>query len=109
MPEAKARAGETRDEIGELIGLLKAYLLQETVAPLKEIARSLAFGIAAAIMFGVAGVLSLVALLRALQAETGSLFAGEWSWAPYGLTAIAGLILLGLAAFLTLNKKGAEL
>lgn len=109
MPEVKAKADETKNEVGELVNLLKAYLLQETVAPLKTIGRSLAFGIAAALMFGVAAVLSLVALLRALQGETGSLFSGEWNWAPYGLTAIAGLLFIGLAAALTFKKKGAEL
>ncbi len=109
MPDPKAKAGETKHEAVELIGLLRAYLVQETVEPLKTIARSLAFGVAAALMFGLAAILSLVALLRALQGETGTLFAGEWNWAPYGLTAIAAVVFLGLAAAFTLRKKGAEL
>lgn len=98
MSDAKAKAGATSHEVGELVDLLKAYLLQETVTPLKRIGRELAFGAAAAIMFAAAAILSLVALLRALQGETGTLFAGEWSWVPYLLTSVAGCIFLGLAA-----------
>lgn len=111
MPDAKAQASETKNQVGELVGLLKAYVLQETVAPLKTIGRNLAFGAAAALLFGTAAVLSLIALLRALQTETGTLFAGEWNWAPYGLTGIAGVIFLGAAAAFMLKKKtkGAEL
>lgn len=110
MSDAKAKAGETKDEAVELLGLVKSYALQETVEPLKTIGRFLAFGSAAAIMFGLAAVLSLVGLLRALQTETGSLFSGEWNWAPYCLTGIAALIFLGLAAAVALRKpKGAEL
>jgi hypothetical protein len=111
MPDAKAKASETKTHVTELAGLIKAYALQETVAPLKTIGRNLAFGAAAALMLGTASVLSLVALLRALQTETGSLFAGEWNWAPYGLTGIAGLVFLGAAGAFMLKKKtkGADL
>jgi hypothetical protein len=105
MPEAKQKASETKTEITELVGLIKSYALQETVGPLKRIGRALAFGSAAAFMFGIAAVLSLVAVLRVLQGETGHLFAGEWSWAPYLLTIAAAFVILGLAAALGLRNR----
>jgi hypothetical protein len=33
-----------------------------------------------------------VGALRALQTETGDTFAGDWSWAPYGITFVALLV-----------------
>jgi hypothetical protein len=105
MPEAKGKASETKTELTELVGLIKAYALQETVGPLKRIGRTLAFGAAAAFMFGIAAVLSLVAVLRVLQSETGHVFAGEWSWAPYLLTIAAAAVILAVAAALGLRNR----
>jgi hypothetical protein len=105
MPRAAKKAGDTKTELTDLVGMLKTYALQETVGPLKQIGRTLAFGSAAALLFGVAAVLTLVAVLRVLQTETGHLFAGEWSWVPYLLTIGAALVLLGLAAALGLRKR----
>ena len=77
---------------------LVRYVKQETLGPLKAIGRTLAFGAGGAIMLGAGGILLLVGLLRALQSETGPLFAGEWSWAPYFPTLIADLIASDLIA-----------
>lgn|SRR5579875_3098707 len=105
MPDAASSARGTKAEIGELVGLIKAYALEQTVGPLKRAARTLAFGSAAAVMLGIAAALSLIALLRALQTETGTVFSGEWNWAPYLLTAVAGMLFLGLAAALMLRRR----
>lgn len=105
MSETSRRAGGTKTELIELVGLLKTYTIQETAEPLKRIGRTLAFGSASAVLLGIAAVLSLIAVLRALQEETGTLFAGEWNWAPYLLTAIAGMIFLGVAAVVGLRRR----
>ncbi len=55
-------------------------------------------------MLGIGAILLLTGLLRALQTETGTLFAGEWSWAPYFLTLVAGLIGFGLLAAILLRS-----
>jgi hypothetical protein len=99
MPEGRAPASE----LSELISLLILYVKQQTLGPLKSVGKSLAFGSAAALMLGTGVVLLLVGLLRALESETGSLFAGEWSWAPYFLTLIAGLIGFGLLSAILLR------
>lgn len=85
----------TKAELSELVSLLRRYVVQETVGPLKSVARTLAFGAAAAVLFGIGGVLLLVGLLRVLQTETGTVFAGGWSWAPYFLTLVAAVMALG--------------
>lgn len=105
MSDAASSAHGTKADVSELIGLVKAYAIEQTVGPLKKAARTLAFGSAAAVTLGIAAVLSLVALLRALQTETGTVFSGEWNWAPYLLTAAAGILFLGLAAALVLRGR----
>jgi hypothetical protein len=89
---------DTASEVSQLVDLLKRYVLQETVGPLKTMARTLGFGAAAAITFGLGGVFLLLGVLRVLETETGTIFTGDWSWAPYGLTIVAGLGVIGLAA-----------
>jgi hypothetical protein len=90
-------------EASELIDLLKRYVLQETVGPLKTMGRSLGFGAAAALMFGIGAVFALLGVLRVLETETGTLFSGDWSWAPYGLTTLAGFVVIGLGAAMLLR------
>jgi hypothetical protein len=98
MSDRKAPDGGAMSEVNELLDLLKRYLLQETVGPLKTIGRTLGFGSAAALLFGISGVFTLLAVLRVLETETGTVFGGSLSWLPYLLTIVAGVILLGAAA-----------
>lgn len=102
-----AEVKSTKSELSELVDLLRRYVVQETVEPLKRVARLLAVGSAAAILLGTGLVLLLIALLRVLETETGSLFAGEWSWAPYFITVLAGTVVLALAAA-ALLKSGSK-
>lgn len=95
-------------EVKELVDLLKRYLLQETVGPLKTMGRSLGFGAAAALMFGIGGTFALIGVLRVLETETGTVFGGDLSWAPYGLTTIAGIGVIGLAAAMLLRTPRSE-
>jgi hypothetical protein len=83
-----------REEGAELFGLLRRYVIQETVAPLRTVGRTLLFGSIAAVFLGIGTVLVLVAVLRVLQTETGSAFAGTWSWVPYPITGILGLVVV---------------
>ena len=73
----------------ELRDLIVAYAKQETVVPLKQLGRYIGFGIVGSFLLGLGVVLLGVGGLRALQTETGSTFAGDWSWAPYGIVFLA--------------------
>lgn len=83
---------------GELWELVLAYLKQETVVPVRGLARFVALGMAGAAVLSVGLVLLVVGLLRALQTETDGAFSGNLSWAPYLITLLAAATAAGLAA-----------
>jgi len=76
----------------ELKELVVDYVKQETVVPLRNLGRYLAFGIVGAFLLGLGVVLLGVGGLRALQTETGTTFTGDWSWAPYGIVVVVMLL-----------------
>ena len=88
-----------RQQINELKDLLIAYFKQETIDPLKGLARYVAFGLLGASLIGTGICFLAVGGLRALQTETGTTFRGHWSWAPYGIT-VCGLLAVAVAAVL---------
>ena len=79
--------------------LVLDYIKQETLEPLQGVGRFLLFGIAGSAALCVGLVLLLVAVLRLLQTETGTTFAGDLSWVPYVIVAVLGLAVLALAAW----------
>ncbi|MEX1218501.1 MAG: hypothetical protein WEA11_08295 [Acidimicrobiales bacterium] len=83
-----AKSKSVPEILQDLWDLLVAYARQETIDPLRNIGRYVAFGIggmafitAGVLLFGLSG-------LRALQTQTGELFAGFWSWVPYLVIAV---------------------
>jgi hypothetical protein len=90
--------------VEELWDLVVSYAKQETVVPLKGLARFVAFGIGGSLLLGVGVVLLLLGGLRALQTETGTTFTGNWSWAPYGIT-LAGALIVVIGAALAITRK----
>jgi hypothetical protein len=78
--------------VRELWELIVAYFKQETVVPLKQLGRYIAFGLLGALLLGFGVVLLAMSGLRALQEETGTTFTGNWSWAPYGILFVALLL-----------------
>ncbi|HEX2701753.1 MAG TPA: hypothetical protein VHM89_16240 [Acidimicrobiales bacterium] len=81
----------------ELWQLVVAYLKQETLDPLKGLLRFLGFGILGSALLSLGLLLWLLALLRALQTETGAHFTGNLSWLPYLMSLAAGGVVAGLA------------
>lgn len=96
----------TSQIISELWELVRAYAKQETVDPLKQLWRFVAFGTAAAIVGGVGVILVLLAVLRALQTETGVHLTGSLSWVPYLATLAVALIMAALSGLAITRKKG---
>jgi hypothetical protein len=78
--------------VRELWELIVAYFKQETVIPLKQLGRYVAFGLLGALLLGFGVLLLAMSGLRALQEETGTTFTGNWSWAPYGILFVALLL-----------------
>jgi hypothetical protein len=75
--------------VSELWQLIVAYFKQETVVPLQQLGRWIAFGIVGALLLGVGVLLLAMAGLRALQEETGTAFTGNLSWIPYMIMFVA--------------------
>ncbi|MDA8035035.1 MAG: hypothetical protein M0T71_12835 [Actinomycetota bacterium] len=92
--------GESEDAAKATLGLLRRYVLQETVVPLRHLVKRAALGLVAAVLTGIGFVALLLALLRVLQTETGSALAGTWNFAPYLLTCVAALFVIGVAGLL---------
>jgi amino acid transporter len=90
----------------ELFELGKAYAKQETIDPLKGLTRFVGAGVGGAIALGIGVLLLMLAGLRALQTETSTTFTGNWSWAPYGIVALVGMLLIGLAVARVGKRKG---
>ncbi len=83
--------------------LVAGYVRQETLDPLKGLAKRAVFSLAAVALLAIGFVAALLGLLRVLQTETGRTFAGSWNFAPYLLTAVAALLVIGTAAALGLR------
>lgn len=97
---AKSLRSLTTRPVDDVLSLTKAYVKQETLGPLKGAGRWIAFGVAGAIAVGMGVVLLMLAVLRLSQ----NYMHGAMSWAPYGITLVAGLIVVGLVWFIRGRK-----
>lgn len=84
------------DTVQDLWDLLVSYARQETVEPLRNVGRFIAYGVGGMMIMTIGAIFLTMSALRALQTQTGSVFDGNWSWVPYLIVAI---VLGGLAAF----------
>jgi hypothetical protein len=90
--------------VSELWELTKDYARQETVDPLKGVARYVGAGLAGVFIGGLGVIMLLLALLRVLQTETKPHFTGSLTWVPYLIVLIVGSALVGLA-LARINRK----
>lgn len=95
-------------QIGELVGMVKTYVKQETVGPLQGIARKISFGLAGASLMGLGVMFLGLGLLRLLQDKIPRLTRGALSWVPY-LAVLAVCLICTLAALWRINKLEKEL
>lgn len=91
-------------ELFEVKELIVAYVKQETIQPIKGLGRFLAFGLLGSFLLSVGTLMLVLAGLRALQTETGTVFTGSFSWAPYFIVFVVALGLGGV----TLSRIGAK-
>lgn len=84
---------------GELVELVVDYAKQETLGPLRGLARFVAFGLAGSVFLAIGLSVMLLGGLRALQTETGTTFSGNLTWLPYLVTAAAAVLVAATAAW----------
>lgn len=84
---------------GELVELVVDYAKQETLGPLRGLGRFVLFGVVGSVFVAVGVGVLLLAGLRALQGQTGTTFAGNLSWLPYLITAVAALLVAAVAGW----------
>ncbi|MFC0081745.1 hypothetical protein ACFFRE_06255 [Aciditerrimonas ferrireducens] len=106
MPEDRQGEPRTRsgrpglsEGLSDLLRLVLDYLKQETVGPLRGLGRFVVFGVLGSVAVAAGAVLLLVAVLRVLQDETGTTFAGDRSWLPYVVVVVLALVGLGVAGW----------
>ena len=93
-PPAAAKAESAT--VGEVVDYVKAYAKQETLGPLKGAGTWIAMGAAGAVALGLGICIMLLGLLRVLQVETGLGTSEWWSWVPYLIVLIVGVIIVWL-------------
>ena len=90
------------ETIQDLWDLLVSYARQETLDPLRNIGRYLAFGVGGMVVITLGVFLLGLSGLRALQTQTGDIFTGFWSWVPYLIIALV----LGALVALSISRIG---
>ena len=96
------RTGERsslRDSGTDAVQLVLDYVRQETFDPLRGVGRFLIFGIVGSVTLCMGVGLLLLGLLRLLQTETGTTFAGNLTWVPYCIVALVTMALIGIAVW----------
>ena len=95
-------ADNPQQDVRELKDLVIAYAKQETLDPLKGLARYVGFGLAGALLMGTGVGFLAVGLLRALQDNRGWAVHGNWSWVPYAVDVV---LLFALAALVWVARS----
>ena len=96
-------ADNPQQTVRELQELVVAYAKQETVDPLKGMARYVGFGLAGAVLMGCGVSFLAIGALRAMQSHRGWAVNGNWSWVPY-LAVVIALVLLASGIWVTKAK-----
>lgn len=102
------KSASTKDEsfptlLRELRDLVIAYVKQQTLVPLKQLGRYVAYGLAGGILITLGVLIVALGFLRALQSEAGKHLGGNWSWVPY-LVVFAFLVAIAVLMARLISK-----
>ena len=93
-----------QQDVRELKDLVVAYAKQETIEPLKGLARYVGYGLAGALLMGTGAGFLAIGLLRALQGNRGWAVHGNWSWVPYVIDVVL-LVVVAALVWLSRSKR----
>ena len=101
-PVSKSDPGD----ISQVVDLVKEYVRQETLGPIKGAGRWLGRGVVGAVLIGTGCVFLVLSGLRLIQNEFGRSFRGQWmSLLPYLFAFVISLAVMGVAAWRITTKK----
>ena len=86
--------GGVGTHFNELLALVIAYAKQETILPLKNLWRYIAWGILGIVMFSTGAVFAVLTAVRVVEAETGNHLHGDLDWVPY----VGGMLIAAFGA-----------
>jgi hypothetical protein len=106
VPTADEQDKNKQPQIGQIVDVVKDYVRQETLGPIKGAGRWLGRGVAGAFLIGTGCVFFILAGLRMVQNEFAPTFRGEWmSLLPYLFAFVFSLIVIGVAVWRITRKK----
>jgi hypothetical protein len=88
-----------RESGGDAVQLVIDYLKQEAAGPLQGVGRYFALGVAGSLAMSLGVVILLLGLLRFLQTETDTAFAGNLSWIPYLIVTVVAVGIVALCVW----------
>jgi hypothetical protein len=94
------RTSDPKESFDEALALVKAYARQETIEPLKNLKRFLGFGLAGGLLLALGLFFLALSGLRYMQTHRffGQHLTGNWSWLPYMIVFVFGLVIAVLFA-----------
>jgi H+/Cl- antiporter ClcA len=82
-------------DLDEIKTLVVRYIKEETIQPVKEMGRFIAFGVLGSLFVGFGTTLLLIGSLRFLQ-EQFKVLDGSLSWLPYLIVVVLAVIVVAL-------------
>ncbi len=110
LPRKSKKSGKDESlpaEVKQLFELVITYAKQQTLDPLKQLGRWVAFGVAGAVLVSLGFMLIGVGLLRALQGEKTHL-TGNLSWVPYLIVVVFLGAVIGVTVRRIAHGPGSE-
>lgn len=92
------RGASVQRDLEEIRDLVIRYVKEETVQPLKEMGRFVAYGVIGSLFVGFGTMLLLMGALRFLQGQFRVLD-GSLSWLPYLIVAVLAIAVIALTAW----------
>ena len=89
------RGASLQRDIQEIKTLVVRYIKEETIQPIKEMGRFIAFGVLGSLFVGFGTTLLLIGALRFLQ-EQFKVLDGSLSWLPYLIVAVLAVGVIAL-------------
>lgn len=98
VADSDKRSSAEPGQLGSTFQLVKDYAKQETIGPLRNAGRFLAFGLVGSVLLGSATVLLVLGSLRLFQTEFAPTFSGRWfSLLPYVIALAVSVVVIGIA------------